>query len=151
MIDKAGNPKTLEFNCRLGDPETQPIMLRMKSDLLELIERAINGTLDQVEAEWDRRTALGVVLASHGYPEEPRKGDSISGIPPGTDDCRVFHAGTRLDGKTLTSSGGRVLCVTTLGDSVRMARSRAYEVVDRIRFDGMQYRKDIGNRALKKP
>ena len=151
MIDKAGNPKTLEFNCRLGDPETQPIMLRLKSDLLELIERALGGTLDQVEADWDRRAALGVVLASHGYPDEPRKGDAISGIPAPADDCRVFHAGTRLEDKTLVTGGGRVLCVTALGDSVRIARSGAYEAVDRIRFDGMQYRKDIGHRALKKP
>jgi phosphoribosylamine--glycine ligase len=151
MIDKAGNPKTLEFNCRLGDPETQPIMLRLKSDLLELIERALNGSLDQVETQWDRRAALGVVLAAHGYPEEPRKGDAITGNAPATDDCRVFHAGTRLEAKTLVTDGGRVLCVTALGDSVRIARSRAYDAVDRIRFDGMQYRKDIGNRAIKKP
>ncbi len=151
MIDKAGNPKTLEFNCRLGDPETQPIMLRLKSDLLELIERALAGTLDQAGADWDRRTALGVVLAAHGYPEEPRKGDAISGLPAPNADCRVFHAGTRLQGKTLVTGGGRVLCVTALGDSVRIARTRAYEAVERIRFDGMQYRKDIGNRALKKP
>jgi phosphoribosylamine--glycine ligase len=151
MIDKAGHPRTLEFNCRLGDPETQPIMLRLKSDLLELIERALNGSLDQVETQWDRRAALGVVLAAHGYPEEPRKGDAITGIAPASDDCRVFHAGTRLEGKTLATNGGRVLCVTALGDSVRIARGRAYEAVERIRFDGMQYRKDIGNRALKKP
>jgi phosphoribosylamine--glycine ligase len=151
MIDKAGHPRTLEFNCRLGDPETQPIMLRLKSDLLELIERALNGSLDQVETQWDRRAALAVVLASHGYPDEPRKGDAITGIPPASDDCRVFHAGTRLEGKTLATNGGRVLCVTALGDSVRIARSRAYDAVERIRFDGMQYRKDIGNRALKKP
>jgi phosphoribosylamine---glycine ligase len=151
MIDQAGNPRTLEFNCRLGDPETQPILLRLKSDLLELIERALGGTLGQVEADWDRRAALGVVLAAHGYPDEPRKGDAITGLPAATQDCRVFHAGTRLDDKTLLTSGGRVLCVTALGDSVRMARSRAYDVVDRIRFDGMQYRKDIGQRALKRP
>jgi phosphoribosylamine--glycine ligase len=150
MIDKAGNPKTLEFNCRLGDPETQPIILRLKSDLLELVERAIAGNLKDVEIEWDRRTALGVVLASHGYPDEPRKGDAVNGLPKAADDCKVFHAGTRLEGKTLVTSGGRVLCVTALGDSVRMARTRAYEAVDKIRFDGMQYRKDIGHRALKK-
>jgi phosphoribosylamine--glycine ligase len=150
MIDKAGNPKTLEFNCRLGDPETQPILLRLKSDLLELVERAIAGNLKDVEVEWDRRTALGVVLASHGYPDEPRKGDAIGGLPKPSADCRVFHAGTRLEGKSLLTSGGRVLCVTALGDSVRMARTRAYEAVERIRFDGMQYRKDIGHRALKK-
>jgi phosphoribosylamine--glycine ligase len=150
MIDKAGNPKTLEFNCRLGDPETQPIILRLKSDLLELVERAIAGNLKDVETEWDRRTALGVVLASKGYPDEPRKGDAITGLPRASEDCKVFHAGTRLDGKTVLTNGGRVLCVTALGDSVRMARTRAYEAVEKIRFDGMQYRKDIGHRALKK-
>ncbi len=150
MIDKAGNPKTLEFNCRLGDPETQPIILRLKSDLLALIERALDGTLDQAEAEWDRRAALGVVVAAHGYPDEPRKGDAISGLPKPDADCRVFHAGTRLEGKTVVTNGGRVLCVTALGDSVKMARARAYEALERIRFDGMQYRKDIGHRALKK-
>ena len=148
MIDRAGNPKALEFNCRLGDPETQPIMLRLKSDLLELVERALRGSLSQVEAEWDRRAALGVVIAAHGYPDEPRKGDPITGIPAPADDCRVFHAGTRADGKALVTSGGRVLCVTALGDSVKMARTRAYEAVERIRFDGMQYRKDIGYRAF---
>jgi phosphoribosylamine--glycine ligase len=150
MIDRAGNPKALEFNCRLGDPETQPILLRLKSDLLELVERALAGTLSRVEAAWDRRAALGVVLAAHGYPDEPRKGDRIGGLPAPAEDCRVFHAGTRLEGKELVTSGGRVLCVTALGDSVRMARTRAYEAVDRIRFDGMQYRTDIGHRALKR-
>jgi phosphoribosylamine--glycine ligase len=150
MIDAAGNPKALEFNCRLGDPEAQPILLRLKSDLLELIERALAGKLADVEAEWDRRAALGVVLAAHGYPEEPRTGDAISAIPAPAEDCRVFHAGTRLDGKSVVTSGGRVLCVTALGDSVRMARTRAYEAVDRIRFEGMQYRRDIGHRALKR-
>jgi len=150
MIDAAGNPKALEFNCRLGDPETQPILLRLKSDLLELVERALAGALSRVEADWDRRTALGVVLAAHGYPEEPRKGDSITGLPAAADDLKVFHAGTRLDGKDLVTSGGRVLCVTSLGDSVKMARTRAYEAVERIRFDGMQYRKDIGHRAIKR-
>jgi phosphoribosylamine--glycine ligase len=150
MIDRAGNPKALEFNCRLGDPETQPMLLRLKSDLLELVERALAGTLSRVEAAWDRRAALGVVLAAHGYPDEPRKGDRIGGLPAPAEDCRVFHAGTRLEGKDLVTSGGRVLCVTALGDSVRMARTRAYEAVDRIRFDGMQYRKDIGHRAIKR-
>jgi phosphoribosylamine--glycine ligase len=150
MIDKSGNPKTLEFNCRLGDPETQPIILRLKSDLLELIERALDGTLDQVEAEWDRRAALGVVVAAHGYPEEPRKGDTITGVPKPESDCHVFHAGTKLDGKNLVTNGGRVLCVTALGDSVKMARARAYEALERIRFDGMQFRKDIAYRAIKK-
>jgi phosphoribosylamine--glycine ligase len=150
MIDKSGNPKTLEFNCRLGDPETQPIILRLKSDLLELLERALDGSLDQVEAQWDRRAALGVVVAAAGYPEEPRRGDAISGLPKPAEDCRVFHAGTRLDGKTVVTNGGRVLCVTALGDSVKMARTRAYDALQGIRFDGMQYRKDIAHRAIKK-
>jgi phosphoribosylamine--glycine ligase len=150
MIDKQGNPRTLEFNCRLGDPETQPIILRLKSDLLDLIEAALDGRLAETQADWDRRCALGVVIAAHGYPEEPRKGDAITGLPKSSADCRVFHAGTRLEGKQVLTNGGRVLCVTALGDSVKMARTRAYETVDRIRFDGMQYRKDIGHRAIKK-
>jgi phosphoribosylamine--glycine ligase len=150
MIDKAGNPKTLEFNCRLGDPETQPILLRLKSDLLELLDAAVEGKLASAEADWDRRCALGVVLAAHGYPEEPRKGDRIEGLPKPAPDCRVFHAGTRAEGKGVLSNGGRVLCVTALGDNLRAARSRAYEAVEAIRFEGMQYRKDIGHRALKK-
>jgi phosphoribosylamine--glycine ligase len=149
MIDRAGTPRALEFNCRLGDPEAQPIILRLKSELLELVERGINGSLDRVAAQWDRRAALGVVLAAGGYPEEPRKGDMIEGLPKPEGDCRVFHAGTVLDGKRVLTNGGRILCVTALGDSVRMARTRAYEAVDRIRFEGMQYRKDIGHRALK--
>jgi phosphoribosylamine---glycine ligase len=150
MIDKSGVPKTLEFNCRLGDPETQPILLRLKSDLLGLVEQAIDGDLGNAAAEWDRRAALGVVLAAANYPDDPRRGDAIEGIPRGTDDCRVFHAGTTLDGKTVRTNGGRVLCVTALGDSLKLARTRAYETVDRIRFNGMQYRKDIGHRGLKK-
>jgi phosphoribosylamine--glycine ligase len=150
MIDKAGNPKTLEFNCRMGDPETQPIILRLKSDLLDLVEHAVNGKLNEIEAEWDRRAALGVVLAAHGYPEEPRKGDRIEGLPKASEDCRVFHAGTRLEGKKPVTNGGRVLCVTALGHSVRSAATRAYEAIEGIRFDGMQYRKDIGHRAIKR-
>jgi phosphoribosylamine---glycine ligase len=150
MIDKAGNPKTLEFNCRMGDPEAQPIILRLKSDLLEIVEHAVNGKLNEIEAEWDRRAALGVVLAAHGYPGEPRKGDRIEGLPKPSEDCRVFHAGTKLEAKKPVTNGGRVLCVTALGDSVRIARTRAYEAIDGIRFDGMQYRKDIGYRAIKR-
>jgi phosphoribosylamine---glycine ligase len=150
MIDSAGNPRTLEFNCRLGDPEAQPILMRLKSDLLEHVEHALAGTLDQAEAEWDRRCALGVVLAAAGYPDEPRKGDRIQGIPAPTSDCRVFHAGTKLEDGNLVTTGGRVLCVTALGDSLRIARGRAYETIERIRYDGMQYRRDIGHRALKK-
>ena len=150
MIDKAGNPKTLEFNCRLGDPETQPILMRLKSDLLELLDAAMEGKLAGAEAEWDRRCALGVVLAAHGYPDEPRKGDRIERLPKPAADCRVFHAGTRAEGKAVLTNGGRVLCVTALGDALRMARTRAYAAIEGIRFDGMQYRKDIGYRALKK-
>ena len=150
MIDSSGTPKTLEFNCRLGDPETQPIIVRLKSDLYELIDHALTGTLDRIKADWDRRSALGVVLAAHGYPEEPRKDDRIEGLPKPSDDCRVFHAGTRKDGKAIVTNGGRVLCVTALGDSVKMARTRAYEAIDQIRFAGMQYRKDIGHRALRR-
>jgi len=150
MIDAAGNPKTLEFNCRLGDPEAQPILLRLKSDLLELLEAALGGTLGAAEADWDRRAALGVVLAAHNYPGEPRKGDRIDGLPAPTADCRAFHAGTRAEGKSVLTNGGRVLCVTALGDNLRAARGRAYAAVEGIRFDGMQYRKDIGHRALKK-
>jgi phosphoribosylamine--glycine ligase len=150
MIDAAGRAKTLEFNCRLGDPETQPILLRLKSDLLELLDAALGGKLDAAEAQWDRRAALGVVLAAHGYPDAPRKGDRIEGLPAPAPDCRVFHAGTEARGAGMVTSGGRVLCVTALGDNLRAARSRAYEAVERIRFDGMQFRKDIGHRALKK-
>jgi phosphoribosylamine--glycine ligase len=151
MIDAAGNPKTLEFNCRLGDPETQPIILRLKSDLLELVDHAIDGTLGETQAEWDRRAALGVVIAAAGYPDEPRSGDRIEGLPRAQPDRRVFHAGTRLEGKALLTSGGRVLCVTALGDSVKVARSRAYQAVEAIQIDGMQFRRDIGHRAMKKP
>jgi phosphoribosylamine--glycine ligase len=150
MIDASGTPKTLEFNCRLGDPETQPILVRLRSDLYNLVDHALTGSLDRVKADWDRRSALGVVLAAHNYPDEPRKGDKIEGLPKPTDDCRVFHAGTRKDGKAIVTNGGRVLCVTALGDSVKMARTRAYETIDQIRFAGMQYRKDIGHRALKR-
>ena len=144
----SGQIKALEFNCRLGDPETQPILLRLKSDLLTLLEHAVNGTLDQAEAQWDRRVALGVVLAAEGYPDHPRKGDEITGIPKAQDDVHVFHAGTRLeDGKILTN-GGRVLCVTALGDTVRVAQRRAYEVAEQIQFAGRQMRRDIGYRAI---
>ncbi len=148
MIDADGAPRVVEFNCRLGDPEAQPILLRLKSDLLDLVHHAIDGTLDKVEAEWDRRAALGVVLAAAGYPETPRKGDEIRGLPKDGDDFHVFHAGTaKKDGKVVTS-GGRVLCVTALGDKVKIAAERAYEIAEGIRFAGMQYRKDIGHRAF---
>ena len=150
MIDRAGNPKTLEFNCRLGDPEAQPILLRLKSDLLALVERALDGTLERAQAQWDRRSALGVVMAAPGYPDEPRKGARIEGLPRPSADCHVFHAGTRLEGKDVVTSGGRVLCVTALGDSVKMARTVAYEAAERIRFEGAQFRRDIGARAIRK-
>jgi len=149
MIDADGTPRTLEFNCRLGDPEAQPIMLRMKSDFVDLLEAAIDGRLDSAEVDWDRRIALGVVLAAAGYPEAPRKGDAIASLPADSDDCVIFHAGTELVNGTLRTSGGRVLCVTALGDSVRSAQQRAYDTVARVRFDGMQFRSDIGHRALK--
>jgi len=153
MIDAQGKPKTLEFNCRMGDPETQPIMMRLKTDLVDVMlaatEPGPHGKLDQIELEWDRRTALGVVLAAHGYPMQPRKGDVITGIPKEVEDACVFHAGTTLVDGQLQSSGGRVLCVTVLADNVRLAQQRAYEVAAGIRFDGMQYRTDIGHRAIK--
>jgi len=148
MIDAQGNPKTLEFNCRMGDPETQPIMARLKGDYSKVVEQAIAGTLDTVELEWDRRTALGVVLAAYNYPDTPRKGDRISDIPAETADSVTFHAGTTLTDGKLTTSGGRVLCVVGLADSVRSAQSVAYETINQISFDGMQYRRDIGYRAL---
>ncbi|CAG4915876.1 phosphoribosylamine--glycine ligase [Paraburkholderia gardini] len=148
MIDAQGNPKTLEFNCRMGDPETQPIMARLKGDFSKVVEQAIAGTLDTVELEWDRRTALGVVLAAHNYPDTPHKGDRISDIPAESADSVTFHAGTTLKDGKLTTSGGRVLCVVGLADSVRSAQSVAYETINQISFDGMQYRRDIGYRAV---
>jgi phosphoribosylamine--glycine ligase len=153
MIDAQGHAKTLEFNCRMGDPETQPIMMRLKTDLVDVLwaatEPGVHGRLDTIELQWDRRAALGVVLAAPGYPLNPRKGDAITGIPANTDDCAVFHAGTVLQGDSLLTSGGRVLCVTALADSVRLAQQKAYQVIKEIHFDGMQYRNDIGFRAVK--
>jgi phosphoribosylamine--glycine ligase len=150
MIDGNGHPKTLEFNTRMGDPETQPIMMRLKSDLVDVMQAAVDGKLDQVELEWDRRTALGVVMAAAGYPEDPRKGDAITGLPAEVDDAVVFHAGTQLNEAGVPeTSGGRVLCVTVLADSVRQAQTRVYDVTRGIHFDGMQYRRDIGFRAIK--
>jgi phosphoribosylamine--glycine ligase len=148
MIDRGGNPKVLEFNCRLGDPETQPILMRLKSDLFELIDAAVAGRLDRTAAEWDRRAALGVVLAAANYPDAPRKGDAIAALPAGGEDCHIFHAGTALRDGRLVTDGGRVLCVTALGDSIKLAQRRAYEIVSGIRFEGMQYRRDIGFRAI---
>ncbi|KQM75363.1 phosphoribosylamine--glycine ligase [Xylophilus sp. Leaf220] len=149
MIDAQGKPKTLEFNCRMGDPETQPIVMRLKSDLSEVLLAAAEGRLDQVELQWDRRVALGVVMAAHGYPLDPRKGDAIHGLPDDEDDAMVFHAGTVLEDGVVKTSGGRVLCVTVLADNVRQAQQRAYDVARGVHFDGAQYRRDIGFRALR--
>src|SRR5574343_452735 len=149
MIDAQGKPRTLEFNCRMGDPETQPILMRLKSDLFDVMMAATSEGLDKIELDWDRRVALGVVLAAAGYPMNPRKVDAITGLPADSPDAMVFHAGTaEKDGQILTS-GGRVLCVTVLADSVKQAQQKAYEVAQGVQFDGMQYRRDIGYRAIK--
>jgi phosphoribosylamine--glycine ligase len=152
MIDSAGQPKLLEFNCRMGDPETQPIMARLRSDFVTLVQHAVDGTLHTVEAEWDRRAALGVVLAAAGYPDAPKKGAPIGGLDRVNDAAHpgvhVFHAGTSLEDARVVVSGGRVQCVTALGDSVKQAQRAAYAAVTEIHFDGMQYRTDIGHRAL---
>ena len=150
MIDAQGQPRTVEFNCRLGDPETQPIMMRLKSDLFDVLMHATDGTLDRVELEWDRRVALGVVMAASGYPLQPRKGDAITGLPAEAPDAMVFHAGTESRSDAAVTSGGRVLCVTALGDSVKQAQQRAYEVLNGIRFHGALFRRDIGHRAVKR-
>jgi len=151
MIGNDGSVKTLEFNCRMGDPETQPILMRLKSDFVDLLEHGIDGTLDEVEAEWDRRVALGVVLAAANYPDTPKKGDVIHGLPAGNSfgkDAHVFHAGTvDKDGQVVTA-GGRVLCVTALGENIKLAQRRAYEAAAQIAWDGMQFRTDIGHRAI---
>ena len=149
MIDEQGRPRTVEFNCRLGDPEAQVILMRLKSDLFDLLMHATEGTLDQVALQWDRRVALGVVMAAHGYPATPRSGDTITGLPASSADLQVFHAGTRLSDGRLLTSGGRVLCVTALGESVRLAQQQALQAVRGIRFDGAQWRNDIGHRAIK--
>ena len=148
MITPEQQLKVLEFNCRLGDPETQPILMRLKSDLFALVEHAVNGQLDRCEAHWDRRVALGVVLAAAGYPDEPRKGDPITGLPRNEEDFHVFHAATALANTDVVTNGGRVLCVTALGDTVRFAQRRAYEIAERIQFAGKQMRRDIGHRAI---
>ena len=148
MIDDKGQPRVVEFNARMGDPETQPIVLRMKSDLVPVLEGALNDKLDRVEIEWDRRTALTVVLAAAGYPDSPRKGDPIHGLPKTeSDDAVVFHAGTVQRDGALVTDGGRILGVTALGDSVKIAQKRAYAVAGSIEFAGMQFRRDIGWRA----
>lgn len=153
MIDANGQPKTLEFNCRMGDPETQPIMMRLKTDLVDVLMAATEpnaaGKLDEMELQWDRRTALGVVLAAPGYPLQPKTGGVITGLSKDSDDAAVFHAGTALVEGQVRTSGGRVLCATVLADSVRQAQQRAYQVISDIHFDGMQYRTDIGFRAIK--
>ncbi|MDR1463145.1 MAG: phosphoribosylamine--glycine ligase [Azoarcus sp.] len=151
MICKDGSIKTLEFNCRMGDPETQPILMRLKSDFLKLLEHAVDGNLDKIEAEWDWRVALGVVLAAAKYPRTPRTGNIIKGLPPENtfaSDAHVFHAGTAKKNGKIVTSGGRVLCVTALGENVRAAQKRVYELTETISFAGMQYRHDIGYRAL---
>ena len=149
MIDAQGKPKTLEFNCRMGDPETQPIMLRLKTDLIDVMLAATSGGLDKIELEWDRRPALGVVMAAHGYPLDPRKGDVVFNLPQDAEDTMVFHAGTAANGADTVTSGGRVLCVTALGSTVKAAQKRAYEVARGIAFAGAQMRNDIGYKAIK--
>ena len=149
MISPDGDIKTLEFNCRMGDPETQPIFMRLKSDLLTLVLHAVNGTLDQVETEWDRRFALGVVMASANYPATPKLGDEITGLDKQLEDAYVFHAGTKLVNGKVVTSGGRVLCVTALGETVKFAQQQAYKMLADIEFDGAQHRTDIGYRAVK--
>lgn len=146
--DTSRSIKVLEFNCRMGDPETQPIVMRIKSDLADVFELAVDGKLDQASIDWDTRAALGVVVAAHNYPGTPRTGDPITQLPPNTDDCMVFHAGTVLENGVLKSSGGRVLCVTALGETLEDARATAYAAVELTRLDGAQYRTDIGWRAL---
>ena len=149
MISPDGDIKTLEFNCRMGDPETQPIFMRLKSDLLTLVLHAMNGTLDQAETEWDRRFALGVVMASANYPATPKLGDEITGLDKQLEDAYVFHAGTKLVNGKVVTSGGRVLCVTALGETVKFAQQQAYKMLADIEFDGAQHRTDIGYRAVK--
>jgi phosphoribosylamine--glycine ligase len=148
MISPSGEAKVLEFNCRCGDPETQPIMLRLQSDLSDLCLAALDGKLDRVHAVWDDRTALGVIMAAGGYPEKYRKGDKITGLPDGEKDFKVFHAGTDLKDGQVVTNGGRVLCVTALGTSVMAAQKRAYDIVSRISWNGAYYRRDIGYQAV---
>jgi phosphoribosylamine--glycine ligase len=152
MIDAQGKPKTLEFNCRMGDPETQPIMMRLKTDLVDVLlvatDPGATKRLDSIELQWDRRSAVGVVVASDGYPEQPRKGDLITGLPKDTDEVVVFHAATQQLGDELRTSGGRVLCVTALGGTLKQAQQLAYDTAQTIHFHGMQYRRDIGHRAV---
>jgi len=150
MISPDGDVKVLEFNCRMGDPETQPIMMRLKTDLVDLMEAALEHRLSEAHTDWDRRVALGVVMASAGYPDAPRKGDVISGIPADTAESHVFHAGTAAPDGKLVTAGGRVLCVTALGDTVKQAQRATYALCDRIQFAGAQFRRDIGYRAARR-
>ncbi|HXD84425.1 MAG TPA: phosphoribosylglycinamide synthetase C domain-containing protein, partial [Rudaea sp.] len=151
MIDKFGAPRVIEFNVRMGDPETQPIMLRLKSDLVDLIDAALDGRLDKVSASWDTRAALGVVLAAHGYPGKVRLGDAISGLDADFGaDVKVFHAGTKMEDGEVVTAGGRVLTVCALGDDFAAAQKRAYEAVRKIKADGLFCRRDIGWRAIKR-
>ena len=151
MIDKDGIPKVLEYNCRFGDPETQPIMMRMQSDLVELCNSAIDGSLANMSTQWDDRVSVGIVMAAGGYPDNYDKGDVIEGLPPvgeNETNCKVFHAGTKIqDGKVVTN-GGRVLCVVALGDSVKLAQADAYKLVKQIYWPNVYYRNDIGHRAI---
>ncbi|MFJ5363338.1 phosphoribosylamine--glycine ligase [Pectobacterium sp. CHL-2024] len=151
MISADGQPKVIEFNCRFGDPETQPIMLRLRSDLVELCLAACDGTLDQKDSVWDERPSLGVVLAAGGYPADYNTGDVISGLPQqDAEDGKVFHAGTKLNGINVVTNGGRVLCVTALGNTVAEAQQRAYEIAAGIQWQGVFCRKDIGYRAIER-
>jgi len=153
MIDRMGAVKVLEFNCRMGDPETQPIVMRLKSDLLQLLWTATDSDthlLANTELQWDRRCALGVVLAAANYPATPELGQEIHGLGPDSEEAMVFHAGTvQREGKVFTN-GGRVVCVTALGDTVKQAQTRAYELADKVNFQGMQMRRDIGHRAIRR-
>ena len=148
MIDADGAPRVIEFNCRFGDPETQPILMRLRSDLVDLVDAALDGGLADADADWDPRAALGVVLAARDYPASGSDGAAISGIPDESADGKVFHAGTRLDGDAVVTAGGRVLCAVGLGDTVKAAQTRAYALAAPVRWDGVDYRKDIGWRAL---
>jgi len=149
MIDSDGIPKVLEYNCRFGDPETQPIMMRLKSDLVELCNAAIDKKLDQTVAQWDERVAMGIVIAAGGYPGDYAKGDVISGLGIGeSDSAKVFHAGTKLDGENIVTTGGRVLCATALGSSVSEAQKNAYNLAKNISWNGAWHRNDIGHRAI---
>jgi phosphoribosylamine--glycine ligase len=154
MIDKSGHVKTLEFNCRMGDPETQPIMMRLKSDLVDVLmaatETQATTPLQDIELQWDRQSAVGVVMASHGYPASSRSGDVILGLPADGEDTMVFHAATKLEGNDVVTSGGRVLCVSALGGTLKLAQQKAYDALNHIQFDGMQFRRDIGYRAIQR-